>query len=65
MPTCNPPPASKYACPDNVTITVDHPVEVAQWPNDSTCHVVPQPIKCPEGAMCNPPPPIQVACPTP
>ena len=63
MPTCNPPPASKYACLDEVTL--DHPVEIAQWPNDTTCHIVPQPIKCPEGAMCNPPPPKQVACPTP
>jgi hypothetical protein len=63
VPTCNPPPPMKYACPDNVSL--DHPIEVAQWNGEQTCHVVPAPIDCPKGAMCNPPPPIQVACPTP
>jgi hypothetical protein len=62
MPTCNPPPPMKYACPDNVSL--EHPIEVAQWTGQTTCHVVPEPIDCPKGAMCNPPPPIEVACPT-
>jgi hypothetical protein len=62
MPTCNPPPPIAYACPENVM--VDYPYQIAQWSGETTCHVVPQPIKCPEGAICNPPPPTQVACPT-
>jgi hypothetical protein len=62
VPTCNPPPPMKYACPENVSL--DHPIEIAQWSGQDSCHVVPEPIDCPKGAMCNPPPPIQVACPT-
>ena len=66
VPTCNPPPAAKYACPEHVSL--DHPIEVEQWGDaaDASCYVVTDTaMSCPAGASCNPPPPMKVACPTP
>jgi hypothetical protein len=63
VPTCNPPPPMKYTCPDG--LAMDRPIEIAQWPNATTCHVVPEPMNCPPNVACNPPPLRTVACPTP
>ena len=61
VPTCNPPPAMKYACPTG--LSMDRPLEIARWQNDTTCHVVPEKMTCPAGAICNPPPLRAVDCP--
>jgi len=60
MPTCNPPPPMKYACPDGVTL--DKPITVITF--GDTCAIQPEPMQCPPNAICNPPRPRQVPCPT-
>jgi hypothetical protein len=61
VPTCNPPPPIKYACPtgfaDGDTLKIILRVGATE------CFVDFGPMKCPEGAKCNPPPPRKVACP--
>ena len=62
VPTCNPPPPMKIACPDGwdgaTTLTV------VQYANQANCVIEPAPVKCPKNATCNPPPPRKVSCPT-
>jgi hypothetical protein len=62
VPTCNPPPPMKIACPDGWDGKAA--MTIVQYANQSTCMVEPAPINCPKNAACNPPPPRKVACPT-
>ena len=62
VPTCNPPPPMKVACPDGWD--GKQALTIVQYANQATCMVEPPPMKCPQGAVCNPPPPRKVACPT-
>jgi hypothetical protein len=61
MPTCNPPPPIKYACPagfkDGETMKIILRVGATD------CFVDRGSTKCPAGVKCNPPPPRMVACP--
>ncbi len=61
MPTCNPPPPIKYACPEGWDGT--SPMKIVQYANSTECLVEAEPIKCPPNASCNPPAPRRVACP--
>jgi hypothetical protein len=61
MPTCNPPPPFKYACPTGVTI--DKPITVITF--GDSCAIEPEPIHCPPHTACNPPRPRTVPCPKP
>jgi hypothetical protein len=61
MPTCNPPPAMKYACPADLSL--ERPIQVVQYAGSDGCMIEPEPISCPPGAACNPPPPQPVPCP--
>ncbi len=61
--SCNPPMPTAYACPANVTVTVDHPVHVVRVSADAECFVRVDASACHPGATCNPPPPRKVACP--
>lgn len=60
MPTCNPPPASAYTCPDGMGAG---PITVVRYANTFDCVIEPPPTRCPEGVRCNPPPPRRVECP--
>ena len=60
MPTCNPPPASAYPCPDGMA---EPSLTVVQYANTFECVIQPAPPRCPPNAACNPPPPRRVACP--
>lgn len=60
---CNPPPPSKYACPNNVSL--DKPVTVASSADGSACFVEYAAMACPPNVACNPPRPTPVACPKP
>jgi hypothetical protein len=62
VPTCNPPPPMKVACPDGWD--GKDALTIVQYANQATCSVEPAPVKCPPNVACNPPPPRQVACPT-
>ena len=62
VPTCNPPPPMKVACPDGWDGT--SALTIVQYANQAECRIEDAPMKCPKGAMCNPPPPRKVACPT-
>lgn len=62
VPTCNPPPPMKIACPDGWD--GKQALAIVQYANQANCMVEPPPIKCPKDAVCNPPPPRKVACPT-
>jgi hypothetical protein len=62
VPTCNPPPPMKVACPDGWDGAAA--LTIVQYANQATCMVEPAPVKCPPNAACNPPPPRKVACPT-
>jgi hypothetical protein len=57
--TCNPPPPTKYACPEGVTL--DQPITVVTF--GDTCAIERRPVQCPPHAVCNPPPPRRVPCP--
>ena len=59
MRSCNPPPPTKYACPDNATL----PINVVQRAGSLECFVDYGAMTCPKGASCNPPPPRKLACP--
>ena len=61
MPTCNPPPPIKYACPDG--FDGKEALQIVQRANDTECYVDRPMPSCPPKAMCNPPPPQKVACP--
>lgn len=59
MPTCNPPPASDYACPTSIT---SYPITIVmRGPN--ACVIQPSETKCPPKMHCNPPPMRKVPCP--
>ena len=62
VPTCNPPPPMKVACPDGWD--GQDALTIVQYANQSTCMIEPPAMNCPKGATCNPPPPRKVACPT-
>lgn len=62
VPTCNPPPPMKIACPDGWDGKAT--LAVVQYANTAECVIEPPPMKCPPGTKCNPPPPRKVACPT-
>lgn len=62
VPTCNPPPPMKVACPDGWDGKAA--LTIVQYANQADCMIEPPPMNCPKGAMCNPPPPRKVACPT-
>jgi hypothetical protein len=62
MPTCNPPPPMKVACPDGWDGAAA--LTIVQYANQTECRVEDAPMKCPKGALCNPPPPRKVACPS-
>src|SRR5262245_60967050 len=59
-PTCNPPPAHKYACPDNMS---GDSLVVTTFGTDNRCIVERQPVSCPPNVRCNPPPLQYVPCP--
>jgi hypothetical protein len=61
MPTCNPPPPFKYACPDGVSL--ETPITIVTF--GDSCAVEREPVKCPPKAICNPPRPHVVPCPKP
>jgi hypothetical protein len=61
MPTCNPPPPVKYACPEGLSF--DRPITVVHYTGSDACMVEPEPMSCPAGAACNPPP-QPVSCPS-
>jgi hypothetical protein len=61
MPTCNPPPPYKYACPDG--FKEGDQLKIILRVGATECFVDHGPTKCPEGAKCNPPPPRKIACP--
>lgn len=66
VPTCNPPPPMKVACPGaEAGWDGKSPLAVVQYANQAECMVEPAPVKCPPNVACNPPPPRKVACPTP
>jgi hypothetical protein len=58
--TCNPPPPTKIACPDG--LTMPRGLNIVSQGN-GTCIVEPEPVSCPPHAMCNPPRPRSVSCP--
>ncbi|HLL24476.1 MAG TPA: hypothetical protein VK427_20235 [Kofleriaceae bacterium] len=62
VPTCNPPPPMKIACPDGWDGTTA--MTVVQYANHAHCEVERVPMDCPKGAMCKPGPPRIVSCPT-
>ena len=62
VPTCNPPPPMKVACPDGWD--GKESITIVQYANQANCMIEPPPMNCPKGAACNPPPPRKVACPT-
>ena len=43
-----------YACPANVTVTVDHPVHVVRVSADAECFVRVDASACHPGATCTP-----------
>lgn len=59
--TCNPPPPTKIACPDG--ISVDRPLSIYSPAGSDLCYVTPPSAQCPKNATCNPPPPRKTACP--
>jgi hypothetical protein len=61
VPTCNPPPPIKYACPDG--FKDGDTLKIVLRVGFTECIVEREPIKCPKGALCNPPPPRKVPCP--
>jgi hypothetical protein len=60
VPTCNPPPASVYKCPEGMT---EASLTVVRYANSTQCVVERAPVACPPNARCNPPPPRRVDCP--
>lgn len=60
MPTCNPPAARPYPCPDGVA---QASFIVVQFANAVHCVIEQPPPHCPPNASCNPPPPRRVECP--
>lgn len=68
MPTCNPPPPMKYACPPNMT---EPSLTIVQYAGATDCVIEPKAAACPPPGgtpggvkvMCNPPRPQKVACP--
>jgi hypothetical protein len=62
MPTCNPPPPTKYACPPN--LADGGSIKIILRAGATECFQKYEPIKCPQGAKCNPPPPRKLACPS-
>ena len=62
VPTCNPPPPMKVACPDNWNGV--SALTIVQHANQAECYIEGPPVRCPKDVMCNPPPPRRVACPT-
>lgn len=62
VPTCNPPPPMKVACPDGWDGKAA--LTIVQYANQESCMIEPPPMRCPKDATCNPPPPRKVACPT-
>lgn len=62
VPTCNPPPPMKVACPESWD--GKQALTIVQPANQTECRIEEPPMKCPPNAMCNPPPPRRVACPT-
>jgi hypothetical protein len=60
QPTCNPPPPTKYPCPDGMT---DAALIVTQLGGEGDCFILPEMPKCPPNTACNPPPPKKVQCP--
>lgn len=57
---CNPPPPTKYACPESTTL----PLVIETNDGGKTCTAEVQATSCPKGAMCNPPRPRAYPCPT-
>ncbi len=62
VPTCNPPPPIKYACPDD--FKDGDTLKIILRVGATDCFVDRGPMTCPPNAKCNPPPPRKVACPT-
>jgi hypothetical protein len=60
-PPCNPPPPTKYTCPDFLADGAS--IKVVQRAGETECWVEYGQQSCPKGMMCNPPPPRQLACP--
>ncbi|MBA2542661.1 MAG: hypothetical protein H0V17_23660 [Deltaproteobacteria bacterium] len=61
MPTCNPPPPIKYACPTG--FEDGDTLKIVLRAGATECFVDFGPSTCPANAKCNPPPPRKVACP--
>lgn len=61
MPTCNPPPPIKYACPSG--FQQGDTLKIVLRVGATDCFADYGPTKCPDGVKCNPPPPRKVACP--
>src|SRR6185503_17918472 len=53
VPTCNPPPPMKVACPDGWD--GKEAMQIVQWANQADCFVEQAMPKCPPKAACNPP----------
>jgi hypothetical protein len=62
MPSCNPPPPTKYACPD--WLAEGETVKIVLRAGATDCFTVPAAPRCPPQTRCNPPPPRKVACPS-
>jgi hypothetical protein len=60
MPTCNPPAASVYKCPEGMN---EASLTVVRFANTTQCVVERAPVACPPNVRCNPPPPRRVDCP--
>src|SRR5437870_4633296 len=54
MPTCNPPPPMKIACPDGFDGKTA--LQVVQYANTTECVIEPAMPNCPPKTACNPPP---------
>jgi hypothetical protein len=61
VPTCNPPPPIKYACPSS--LKDGETMKIVLRAGATDCFIDPGPTRCPDNAKCNPPPPRKVACP--
>jgi hypothetical protein len=61
VPTCNPPPPTKYACPAD--FADGQSMKIILRVGATECFEQQPAMRCPENAKCNPPPPRKVECP--
>jgi len=61
VPTCNPPPPIKYACPED--LADGGSIKIVLRANTTECFLDRGNMSCPPNMKCNPPPPKQLACP--